>query len=340
MKLSICIPTYNRKDLLRQTLLSLLPQLSEEMEIVVSDNASIDGTDTMIAELMRRYAQIRYHRWPENMGADRNYLRAVEAAHGEYCWLFGSDDLVQPGAVNRVLGLLADHCDIYLFNRMEWYEDKDRQFPTYWLRQSVPSRVFDFTEDDARREYFDSALEVGALFGYLSSIVVRRAAWFSIRYDESYTGTAYSHAFILLSLIKAGCRLRYDSRHLVDCRLGNDSFGQGGVFRRVMLDLVGYGKIRDDVFRSDANLRRAINKVLHREYRWWKLASRRTSLNAQEWIVVRDSLRKTGYPPWLLFCADLLGRSRGLMRLLRWMKNGWLKSGPPSRLQCHPRVQP
>lgn len=328
LKLSICIPTFNRAALLRETLLSLLPQMQEEMEIVVSDNASTDGTDAMIAGLMVQYPCIAYHRWPQNMGADRNYLRAVEAARGEYCWLFGSDDLVEPGTVTQVFNLLNDHCDIYLFNRMEWRVDLDVKIPCYWLEPQSQSRVFDFTQAGDCDEFFARAQLLGALFSYLSSIVVRRAAWFSIPYDESYTGTAYSHAFILLSMVEKGCSLHYDRRQLVNCRLGNDAFLHQGIFKRIMLDLVGYSKIRDDVFGSRPKLRQGINRVLHREYKWLKLASRCSDLNPGEWKKLREALKGVGYPARSLFCAGALGNLRWAVRTLRWARDAWLKTVP------------
>ncbi|MDR3410855.1 MAG: glycosyltransferase family 2 protein [Formivibrio sp.] len=324
MKLSICIPTYNRAAALRETLLCLLAQMEDGMEIVISDNASTDGTDTMVAVLQQECPCIRYRRWPQNLGADRNYLRSVDGAQGEYCWLFGSDDLIEPGTVRQVMAMLDDACDIYLFNRTEWHLDKGKKVPNYWLGRRTRTQVFDFGEAGGIHRYFGSATAVGALFSYLSSIVVRRAAWFSISYDESYTGTAYSHAYILLSMVAGGCRLRYDRRHLVIARLGDDSFAQNGLMRRILLDLDGYGKLRDDVFRYDATARRDIDQVLRLEYKWWRLASKRSFLNHEEWKIVRDALQRIGYSPGILACAGMLGNSRWVLRMLRWAKNCWL----------------
>ena len=55
--LTIAIPTYNRKNLLKRALESVVSQLNPKIEILVSDNASDDGTDEMIAE---SFPMVRY----------------------------------------------------------------------------------------------------------------------------------------------------------------------------------------------------------------------------------------------------------------------------------------
>jgi len=324
MKLSICIPTFNRVEQLREILTCLLPQLEEGMEVVISDNASADETESMVATYMSQYSCITYHRWPKNMGADRNYLKVVEQAHGEYCWLFGSDDLVEPGCVREVLKMLSDGCDIYLFNRMEWHENRARVRPRFWLIPTTPCKVFAFSSPDAISEYLGLATSVGAIFSYLSSIVVRRGAWLSVPYDDRYTGTAYSHAAILLSMINGGCRLHYDPRQLVKCKMGDDSFAKNGTFKRITLDLDGYGMIRDEVFYSRPYAQLAINRILCVEYKWWQLASSMLSLSDEEWRIVRGKLNKIGYPRKLLLYADILGGYKWIIQLLRLLYKVWM----------------
>jgi abequosyltransferase len=96
-RLSICIPTYNRRKYLGDTITSITTQVSaadaSRIEICVSDNASTDGTEILIRELQSRTpVRIIYFRNETNLGADANYLRAVELASGDYCWFMGSDD--------------------------------------------------------------------------------------------------------------------------------------------------------------------------------------------------------------------------------------------------------
>src|SRR5579864_6892264 len=102
-KLSICIPTYNRANLIGATLDSILAQITDECEIVISDNASTDNTEEVVAAYASRCARIRYNRNGTNIGSDRNHDRAVQLSFGEYCWLMADDDVMKHGAIEAVL---------------------------------------------------------------------------------------------------------------------------------------------------------------------------------------------------------------------------------------------
>ena len=100
-KLSICIPTYNRENYLSQLLESIVIQAPNDgsIEICVSDNASTDNTEAMIRHYRNQFNYIVYHCNDTNLGADKNYLKCVALASGEYCWLMGSDDQLITGAI-------------------------------------------------------------------------------------------------------------------------------------------------------------------------------------------------------------------------------------------------
>lgn len=97
-KVSICIPTFNRKDYLLETLESVLAQTYPDYEIVIVDDGSTDGTGDMIRN--NNYA-VRYY-WQQNSGdaAARNKL--IELAKGRYITFIDSDDLLLPDAVERM----------------------------------------------------------------------------------------------------------------------------------------------------------------------------------------------------------------------------------------------
>jgi len=98
-KVSICIPTYNRKDFLIETLDSILQQTYKDYEIVIVDDGSTDDTADMIKKLN---FPVTYHR-QENRGdaAARNKL--IELAKGKYITFIDSDDLLLPDAVEKMV---------------------------------------------------------------------------------------------------------------------------------------------------------------------------------------------------------------------------------------------
>jgi glycosyltransferase involved in cell wall biosynthesis len=68
---SVIIPTWNRRNLLRQTIESFFAQTApvEAFEVIVVDDGSIDGTDAMVRDLQQRAPfRLNYHRMPRNGG--------------------------------------------------------------------------------------------------------------------------------------------------------------------------------------------------------------------------------------------------------------------------------
>ena len=104
--LTIAIPTYNRKELLKRALNSIIPQLNSKIEILVSDNASEDGTDELIAE---SFPMVRYIKNKINMGWDYNFLQCYREAKGKYVIILGSDDRISAGCIEylRILDFMT-----------------------------------------------------------------------------------------------------------------------------------------------------------------------------------------------------------------------------------------
>ena len=99
-KVSICIPTYNRKDYLRQTLDSVYAQTYKDYEVVVVDDGSADETGEMIKKAA--YPNLRYC-WQENAGDAAARNRLIKLAEGEFITFIDSDDLLMPDAVERMI---------------------------------------------------------------------------------------------------------------------------------------------------------------------------------------------------------------------------------------------
>jgi glycosyltransferase involved in cell wall biosynthesis len=105
-KLSIGLPVYNRARLLKQSLDALLNQTFTEFELIISDNASTDGTEQICREYARRDGRIRYYRNRVNIGAPRNFNRTFELSSSQYFKWATSDDLCAPEFLELALGVL------------------------------------------------------------------------------------------------------------------------------------------------------------------------------------------------------------------------------------------
>lgn len=114
--LSICIPTFNRCELLGRLLEQLKIEAApvwNEVEIVVSDNCSTDET----FEVCGRFLDlIVYHRNNTNIGAARNMVNLVRSlANGQYCLVIGDDDAFEVGALRFIVDILKSNSGVKYF---------------------------------------------------------------------------------------------------------------------------------------------------------------------------------------------------------------------------------
>ena len=93
---SILVPVYNRVNIIAETLDSALAQTYKNIEIIVVDNASTDGTWEVICDCAKKDSRIRAFQNESNLGPVRNWLRCVEEARGAFAKILWSDDLIAP----------------------------------------------------------------------------------------------------------------------------------------------------------------------------------------------------------------------------------------------------
>jgi glycosyltransferase involved in cell wall biosynthesis len=95
-KVSIGMPVFNGKKVIREALDSLLKQTFTGFELIISDNASTDGTEAICREYAARDPRIRYVRQSENRGIAANFNFVLDEAVGEYFMWAACDDTRSP----------------------------------------------------------------------------------------------------------------------------------------------------------------------------------------------------------------------------------------------------
>jgi len=247
-QLSICIPTYKRCKYLEYLLNGIIAQLNKanlwhKVEICISDNASDDGTREMIEKYQTNYA-ITYFCHAQNMGADINFLKCVEIATGSYCWLFGSDDRFEDGAIEKMLDTINKYPDISgILVGVSVY---DISFKNLNGTNCHLTKLF--ISRNMRKIY----PHLGIYFGYLSAQIINRAQWNEVlaTYDVSKYFNAYVHVYIIAQIIKRHAYWLYLPDRLVGWRANNDEFLQKtveGYYARLRLDY-GLYNIAESVF--------------------------------------------------------------------------------------------
>jgi glycosyltransferase involved in cell wall biosynthesis len=111
---SIGLPVYNGGVYLEESIRSLLGQTYRNIEIVISDNASTDGSQTVCQRFASEDRRISYSRLPENVGGVANHNRVRELARGDFFMWASSDDLWQPSYVQQCVEILLARQDVVL----------------------------------------------------------------------------------------------------------------------------------------------------------------------------------------------------------------------------------
>lgn len=112
--LTIGLPAYNAAATIGPSIESLLAQTFGEFELLVSDNASTDGTREVVEAYVRADPRVRYLRQSENIGANGNYSHLVRVARGEFFKWAASSDLCAPTFVEKCVTALATRPDAVL----------------------------------------------------------------------------------------------------------------------------------------------------------------------------------------------------------------------------------
>ncbi|MFD3399365.1 glycosyltransferase family 2 protein [Kribbella sp. NPDC058693] len=124
-RLTVGLPVYNGEKYLAQSLDALLGQTYDEFELIISDNASTDGTEQICREYLARDPRIRYIRQPINIGATPNHNFVFEQSHTELFKWASYDDLYGPKLLERCIEALDGDHELVLAHAWEAIIDGD-----------------------------------------------------------------------------------------------------------------------------------------------------------------------------------------------------------------------
>ena len=155
--LSICIPTYNRSDILFQCVQECLKNDIEWIEISVTDNASTDSTQEKLSEI--KDTRFHYHRNEKNIGY-ANFMQSMYNGKGKFCMLLSDEDTIHDVKWNelKTILLMADNIALFQF---EYYDENNN------LLVSGPEREY-------LADQTDSYIYVKTHFQYAGGSIIRR----------------------------------------------------------------------------------------------------------------------------------------------------------------------
>ena len=111
--LTIGIPTYKRPAQIQRTVRNLLPQLTDEVKLVVRDNCSPIPVETLFSQEEKEKFTIKLNK--VNIGGDANIVGVLYDCDTKYCWTLGDDDVVADDAVQTILSYIKQYPEASFF---------------------------------------------------------------------------------------------------------------------------------------------------------------------------------------------------------------------------------
>jgi len=218
IKLSICIATRNRAEYLLETVKCFLKQISDDVEIIIVDGNSSDNTKEMMEELVLKTKNIKYFYEKENSGVDGDFDKSIQYANGYFCWLFSDDDLIEIGALEKILQALNGNPDVLILNSSV----HTKRYKNLLAERVLSQNKNRFYINDGETAFKD----LGAYLSFIGAIVVRRDFWISRKRLE-YHGSAFAHLAVIFQFpLPSKILLLADP--LVKIRYGNSEWAPRG----------------------------------------------------------------------------------------------------------------
>jgi len=193
MKISICIPQFNRIYCLIKCLDCLQDQCYSDFEVVISDDCSRDDTTSVIHQYMKtsKYP-ITYFKFDENQGYDRNLRKSLELANGKYCLVLGNDDtLTHNEVLNQLRNFLIanDYPDIGFCN---YQENSD---PTKVVQRALETKILGFGPDVAISKF--------SCFSFVAGIIIKKSTFDQFNTSQ-FDKSIYAQIALALNMVCNG----------------------------------------------------------------------------------------------------------------------------------------
>ena len=171
-KVSVGLPVFNGERFVAEAIESILAQTFEDLELVISDNASTDGTEEICRAYAEKDERVRYVRNRENLGAAYNYNQTFHLSSGTYFKWAAHDDAIRPQFLDRCVEILdRDSSAVIAYPRWKAIDEtsrpQDYAYAPWDVNSAVPYRRF-------RNAMAMAGLGAVPIFGLIRSEVLHR----------------------------------------------------------------------------------------------------------------------------------------------------------------------
>lgn len=129
-RVSLALPVYNGKKFIAEAICSILSQDYEDFELIITDNASTDGTESICREFAASDPRVKYIRNERNLGAGPNFNLGFELSLGEYFKWCACDDKLSPDFIRACVSVLdRDQDAVLVYGTTQCIDENGRPIP-------------------------------------------------------------------------------------------------------------------------------------------------------------------------------------------------------------------
>jgi len=170
-KVSVGMPVFNAEQRLGAAVESVLGQTFRDLELIISDNASTDGTDAICREYAAKDPRVQYQRNARNLGATENFNIVFRCARGQYFKWATSNDLCDPAFIDACVKVLEErHDTVVAFPGTRLVHPDSGDAENYNVRQDLLQE----RPSDRFRAFLERRLMNNQLYGLIRAEVLRK----------------------------------------------------------------------------------------------------------------------------------------------------------------------
>ena len=225
---SVLITTYNRKHMLKEAIDSVLKQDYNNIELIVSDNASEDETYILMEKYLSKYKNIKYIKREKNIGPFLNAKEAYKEIKGKYLLILSDDDyLVSDTFFSNGVKVMEEDKNISLVRGIVkmYYED----IKEYTFDHPYTSKEYTNGIDYFFNYHQEGYPHIDSTFALMRKEILDKSDIFNTKYDDNLYETwiylylfLYGNVYFLTNEIIACYRLHNNGRYTFDLDILKD----------------------------------------------------------------------------------------------------------------------
>mgnify|MGYP001221071507 FL=1 len=214
--LTIAIPAHNKSSYLNSALNSIIndDQFGENVNLVISDNSLNEDIENLYYKSFYDNKNIHYFKFKEFKCLDSNVNRSVEVSSGKYVWIFGDDDIIVPGILEKLISFLKEEKPFFTVLNSKSFREE-----TIVEESRMPNNIESVYEEHDNDKFLS---DMAGYLTYVGGICVRKDLWLE-NYDKSKIGSFFAHIQCLTS-IKIGRKAHYFKYPSIQMRIGSQTW--------------------------------------------------------------------------------------------------------------------